>query len=384
MQRACLLLAFALALLGLGSTSSHAHSQGESYVFLELKENAIDGRFEFRYSDLKEKLGVDVMENGTPSLDRLKASAPQVVAYVNQGFSMGPVDGAPYVLQFAEPSLFDAEGGWAQFNFRIESGPIPPELSVRYEMGYENDRTHRGLLVLEWGQWPSPDYRMQMAMVFSASNSSQVLDTQNPPELMTPMRMIWQGILHIWIGIDHILFLLVLALPIVLVKAGPSWQPAPALGPSLFSLFKIVTVFTVAHSITLLLASLEIITLPSRLVESIIALSIILVGLNNVFGRSHNTSLIVILLLGLFHGLGFASVMGELPFRIAELRNFILIILGFNLGVELGQLVILLVVFPVLFALRRMPWYSAVVLKGGSIVLILVASYWFVERAFAL
>ena len=384
MQRACLLLVFALALLGLGSTSSHAHSQGESYVFLELKENAIDGRFEFRYSDLKEKLGIDVMENGTPSLDRLKASAPQVVAYIKQGFSIGPVDGAPYVLQFAEPSLFDAEGGWAQYRFRIESGPIPPELSVRYEMGYENDRTHRGLLVLEWGQWPSPDYRMQMAMVFSASNSSQVLDTRNPPELMTPARMIWQGVLHIWIGIDHILFLLVLALPIVLVKAGPAWQPAPAVGPSLYSLVKIVTVFTIAHSITLLLASLEIITLPSRLVESIIALSIILVGLNNIFGRSHNTSLIVILLLGLFHGLGFASVMGELPFRIAELRNFILIILGFNLGVELGQLVILLVVFPLLFALRRMPWYSAVVLKGGSIVLILIASYWFIERAFAL
>ena len=176
----------------------------------------------------------------------------------------------------------------------------------------------------------------------------------------------------------------VLALPIVLVKAGPAWQPAPAVGPSLYSLVKIVTVFTIAHSITLLLASLEIITLPSRLVESIIALSIILVGLNNIFGRSHNTSLIVILLLGLFHGLGFASVMGELPFRIAELRNFILIILGFNLGVELGQLLILLVVFPLLFALRRMPWYSAVVVKGGSIVLILIASYWFIERAFAL
>jgi hypothetical protein len=384
MQKACLALVFALAFLGFGSTASHAHSPGESYVFLEFKDDAIDGRFEFRYEDLKEKLGIDVMENGTPSLDRLKASAPQVLAYIDQGFSIGPVEGAPYVLAFAEPSLFDAEGGWAQFNFRIESGPIPPELAVRYEMGYENDRTHRGLLVLEWGTWPAPDYRMQMAMVFSASNSSQVLDTQNPPELMTPLHMIWQGVLHIWIGIDHILFLLVLALPIVLVKAGQSWQPAPALGPSLFSLFKIVTVFTIAHSITLVLASLEIITLPSRLVESIIALSIILVGLNNVFGRSHNTSLIVILLLGLFHGLGFASVMGELPFRISELRNFILIILGFNLGVELGQLVILLVVFPVLFALRRMPWYSTVVLKGGSIALILIAGYWFIERAFAL
>jgi hypothetical protein len=384
MQKACLFLVLSLALLGFGSARAYAHAAGENYVFLALTENGIDGRFEFRYDDLKEKLGIDVMENGTPSLERLKASVPQVTAYVNRGFSLGPVDGTSYVIQFLEPALFDREGGWAQYNFRIESGPIPALLAVRHEMGYENDRTHRGVLVLEWGRWPSADYRMQIAMVFSASNSNQVLDTKNPPEMMTPRRMIWQGMLHIWIGVDHILFLLALALPIVLVKTGKTWQPAPALGASLYALVKIVTVFTIAHSITLLLASLDIISLPSRLVESIIAFSIILVGLNNVLGRSHNTSLAVILLLGLFHGLGFASVMGELPFRIAEVKNLILIILGFNVGVELGQMAILLVVFPLLFALRRMSWYSTVVLKGGSIILILIAGYWFIQRAFDL
>ena len=145
-----------------------------------------------------------------------------------------------------------------------------------------------------------------------------------------------------------------------------------------------VTVFTIAHSITLLLAGLDIISLPSRLVESIIALSIILVALNNVLGRSQNASLAVILFLGLFHGLGFASVMADLPFRISDLKQFILIIVGFNIGVELGQLAILLVVFPLLYLLRNSKLYGPVVLKGGSAILILIAGYWFVERAFGL
>ena len=76
--------------------------------------------------------------------------------------------------------------------------------------------------------------------------------------------------------------------------------------------------------------------------------------------------------------------MGDLPFRISELKEFILIIVGFNFGVELGQMAILIVVFPLLFALRRHTLYNTVVLRGGSLVLALIASYWFIERAFAL
>jgi len=177
---------------------------------------------------------------------------------------------------------------------------------------------------------------------------------------------------------------LVLALPIVLINQGDGWKPAPRLGPCLWSLLRIVTVFTIAHSITLLLASLDVITLPSRVVESIIALSIIFVALNNLYARSQNTSLAVIFFLGLFHGLGFASVMAELPFRVAMLGEFILVILGFNVGIEFGQLAIILVVFPALFLVRAHSLYSPVVLKGGSSVLLAIAAYWFIERAFAL
>lgn len=133
-----------------------------------------------------------------------------------------------------------------------------------------------------------------------------------------------------------------------------------------------------AHSVTLLLAALDIVQLGSRFVESMIALSIVLVALNNITKTVREGSLFVILFLGLFHGLGFATVMGHLPFRINDLLKMVI---RFNIGVELGQIVIVSLLFPLLFLIRRSSLYVPVVLHGGSAVLIAIAGYWFVQRA---
>ncbi|MEO1086645.1 MAG: HupE/UreJ family protein, partial [Acidobacteriota bacterium] len=139
--------------------------------------------------------------------------------------------------------------------------------------------------------------------------------------------------------------------------------------------------FTIAHSITLSLAALDIISLSSRVVESIIALSIVLVAINNVFPKVREGHWLVIFFFGLFHGMGFASVMGELPFRMMHLVQ---VILAFNIGVELGQIAIVAVAFPILFLLRKSPIYKPVFLNGGSIAIGLLALWWFIERAFEL
>ena len=142
-----------------------------------------------------------------------------------------------------------------------------------------------------------------------------------------------------------------------------------------------MTVFTIAHSITLSLAAFDLVTVPSRLVESMIALSIILVACNNFKGKVRGGSLWVILGLGLFHGLGFATVMGELPFRV---QSMLKCVVGFNVGVELGQIAIVSMLFVPLFLLRKTKAYVPVILWGGSVILILIAGYWFIERAFGL
>jgi hypothetical protein len=249
-------------------------------------------------------------------------------------------------------------------------------------MFYEDDPLHRGLLLVEYNARTGINYGSEyVAMVFGPTSTDQPLALTSIPTQLVPRDMVWQGVLHIWMGIDHVLFLIALMLPTVLVVNGDSWRPVPGFRRAVWNLLKIVTIFTIAHSLTLLLAAMGILDVPSRLVESVIALSIVLVALNNITGRVREGSQLAILGLGLFHGLGFATVMGHLPFRtVFLLRN----VLGFNIGVELGQMAIVAVLFPALFLLRARPLYMPVVLKGGSLVLILISGVWFVQRAFGL
>lgn len=377
-------LATLITLLLLFANSLFGHEIGEHYVYLEFHDDHIEGRIEFSADELEDKLGIDASENGELSTEKLVGTANQAHEYIQSRFSIGKDPASTLPIRFLPPTYFDLEGGWAQYNFRIDVQPVPPVLYITDKMGFENDPFHRGVVVIEEGDWPAEGYSMLLSMVFDKSDTTQALDVLNPPEVMTPLDMVWQGILHIWIGIDHILFLLSLALPVVLVRREDKWQAVDSLRGSLWPLLKIVTIFTVAHSVTLLLAGLDLVNVPSRLVESIIALSIVLVALNNIFGRSHQTSLWVILVLGLFHGLGFASVMGELPLRIAEFKNFLLSVVAFNVGVEIGQVAILVIVFPLLYVLRKAKLYQPLVLTGGSAALVTIAGYWFVQRAFGL
>ena len=103
--------------------------------------------------------------------------------------------------------------------------------------------------------------------------------------------------------------------------------------------------------------------------------------LNNIFPRFNDRTWLIIFFFGLFHGMGFASVMGVLPFRTMNLMK---VLLSFNVGVEIGQLVIVAAIFPIIYLLRHWSHYRNVVAIGGSIVIAVIASQWFVERAFAL
>ena len=137
--------------------------------------------------------------------------------------------------------------------------------------------------------------------------------------------------------------------------------------------------FTVAHSVTLSLAVLEIVRLPSRLVESVIALSVALAALNNLYPWMRGRAWLVAGGFGLIHGFGFASVLGELGLRSGTL---VMALVGFNVGVELGQLAVVAAFLPLAFGLKETAFYRVVTLKLGSAVIILIAAAWMMERAF--
>uniref|UniRef100_UPI0035B22493 HupE/UreJ family protein n=1 Tax=Chitinimonas sp. TaxID=1934313 RepID=UPI0035B22493 len=182
----------------------------------------------------------------------------------------------------------------------------------------------------------------------------------------------------------HILFLISLLIPAVMILVPQSgraagWQPADALKPVLKDAIGIVTAFTVAHSITLCLAALDIVRLPSRLVESAIAVSVLLAALNNLYPLVHRRRWLVTFAFGLIHGFGFASALAELDLGRGSLLASLF---GFNLGVELGQLAIVVGFLPLAFWLRQQLLYRRFVLQGGSFAIALISLGWFGERAF--
>jgi hypothetical protein len=191
------------------------------------------------------------------------------------------------------------------------------------------------------------------------------------------------GMWHIWIGFDHVCFLLALLLPAVLHRTrrgatGGAWQPRERLGDVVREVLGVVSAFTLAHSITLALAALGWVSLPARLIETTIALSVAAAALNNLV-RGIDARWAVAFVLGLVHGFGFSSALAGLGL---PGRGLVVALLGFNLGVELGQAAIVAVFLPLAFALRRTRFYR-VVLIVASLAMAALALHWSYLRAFA-
>jgi hypothetical protein len=163
-----------------------------------------------------------------------------------------------------------------------------------------------------------------------------------------------------------------------MTREDGKWRPIDRFGPALLNVVKIVTAFTVAHSLTLSLAALGVVQLPGRLVEVIIAASIAIAASDILLPIFRGRVWLVVMGFGLFHGFGFAgalSEMGVLGERLA------LPLFAFNLGVEIGQVVIVAFIFPILFLLRRPSVYRRFLMPAGAVFLILVSAAWVVERS---
>jgi hydrogenase/urease accessory protein HupE len=172
-----------------------------------------------------------------------------------------------------------------------------------------------------------------------------------------------EGIFHILGGLDHVLFV------IALVSVVGSWR----------ELAKVVTSFTAAHSITLALGALELVRVSPRLVEPLIAASILYVGLENVFRDRPNARLGVTFGFGLVHGFGFSSVLRDLGL---DRGHLVPALVGFNLGVEAGQLLIVAPLAPLVWWLRRRAAAYRQFRVGANACVALVAAWWFVQRTF--
>lgn len=241
-------------------------------------------------------------------------------------------------------------------------------LSVRYSIFFDRDPQHRALLTI---------HQPSGVTTGIAGPSNPIVAIGDGSWLSTLRSFVAEGVHHILAGYDHLAFLLLLLLPSVLVRNGRSWEKAPSGRQTAIAVAKVVTAFTLAHSITLTIATLGLVTPAARWTEAAIAASVLLTALNNLRPVVTRYLAALAFSFGLIHGFGFAGALLELGLppgsRAAAL-------VGFNLGVELGQLMIVAPVLPLLYLLARTRAYRTWIMPLLSAVIAVLAAWWLFQR----
>jgi hypothetical protein len=362
------------ALLLFVATAAAAHKPSDSYLGFRIDDSTITGQWDIALRDLDYAIGLDADGDGAITWGEVKARHAEIAAYALARLTLhsaGSVCPARVIEHLID---HHSDGAYAVLRIEASCAGRIGTLNIDYRLFFDLDPQHKGLLRLDHGG-------STRSSVFAPGRGRQAFASAASSRLAQFLDFGREGVWHIWIGFDHILFLVSLLLPAVLQRQEAAWRPVTAFAPAFWDVFKIVTSFTVAHSITLSLAALAVISAPSRLVESAIAASVVLAALNNLFPVVLGRRWVVAFGFGLVHGFGFASVLTDLGLPQDAL---VIALLGFNLGVEAGQLAIVTAFLPLAYFLRWTWLYRRIVLVGGSALIVLVASVWFTERAFDL
>jgi hypothetical protein len=346
-------VAFFLLLLASAAPVA-AHPAPFSYLDLIIRDSVVDGILVLHVVDIAHELKVkedDLLQPGVAARERdriVSVVAPRMALRAD-GRALAPE------WQGIEPA---PDRHAVALRFRLPT-PRPGALAIRTQL-FPYDPVHQTFVNIY------EDEALRQQMIFSAGAGERVFYSGTTQGAIAVMQtFIPSGVHHIMIGPDHILFL------IGLLLLGGTWP----------ALVKIVTAFTIGHSITLSLAALNLVTPPPQIIEPAIALSIVFVGADNlVRGTGRDLRAWVALVFGLVHGFGFANVLREfgLPDEALGWSLF-----SFNVGVEIGQLAIVLVVATLLELIRRRSHALGYkVAYAGSVVVIAAGAYWFVERVF--
>jgi hypothetical protein len=339
-------LAF-LFFLALSAPQAWAHKTSLAHLAVEGRERAAVS-LSLSAHDLAAALGLAADPSAPVPFAEIEASRKRIEEYLDARLALrlGERPCLPGDMRIEELR----KGEELRIHRLFACPPGAGSLAISYRLFFDIDAGHRAIV--------------------EAGGRQTVLDrdfttARLTAEAPTPglARLVLLGVEHILFGIDHVLFLI--ALMLGLPRAGPA--------------VAMVSAFTVAHSATLALAWYGLLALPSRLVETAIALSIAYVAAENLMGRGIERRWLIAGLFGLVHGLGFYGALAGLGLAGADAAT---VLLGFNLGVELGQLIVLGAAAPLLWWAARRSWRQAGV-RLASAACLSVALWWAAERAFA-
>ena len=359
-----------MALLALGllaTCAARAHDPGLSALAVRARPDGWLATLTMARPDAELLVALDVNQDGRidpaefagarATLERLVAGA---VTLRVAGHDLRPSQ----VAAVLDPSeavqvalAFSADPGQA---LRIRSAV--PSLLARGHREYLSVHDSTGQL-LECRMLEAADAALETSAF--PPRQAQGGPASSSPAVRSAGGFITMGIEHIATGYDHLVFLVGLLL----------------VGASFRAVLKIITSFTVAHSITLALATMDVIRVPSGVVEPLIAVSIFYVGIENLFHKNPERRWRLTFLFGLVHGCGFATALRDVG--VGGGQPVAVPLLAFNLGVELGQLALAALVVPLLWALQRRPVFPARCVPAGSLVIALAGAYWFMARVLA-
>lgn len=365
-------LKYLLIILSLFLTSPVlAHQLSTAYLTGELEQQGLlSGELQIRGFDFNLALALDSDNNGQLTWLEVNSRSQKINQYIAQNLSFSRAGEACQLMispQLKADKHFNQ--GYIVTDFKAQcalEGPI----SIHYQALFQHDSEHKLIVNLS-----AADDAI-VSRVMTANQQSVQLDMANGSLMNTVVEYVYQGMLHIWKGLDHILFLLVLLLTCVLYRENRQWQVKQNYRQIITSTAWIVTAFTLAHSITLTATAMNWMTVNSRWVEIGIAISVLLAALNNIWPLVVRVAGLTFAF-GLLHGMGFAGVLSELG--LPSDQKF-WSVLSFNLGVEIGQLCILALVLPVLIWLRNFNWYAQYFVRCSSLLIAVIALQWTLER----
>ena len=362
----CLLAAVTLILLAVGPVQAHSLSVAHVDISVPGKHSTVRVEVDLAIRDIALSLPLDANRDEQVTWGELRRIRAPLERFVLSGLSLSTDAGACTLLPSGLAIRHYDDGAYATLQLDARC-PTQKGWRLRYDLLFEHDPQHRALITLR-----------QIGSVSTAIASADVRDVALGTARSRPfLGFLREGVHHILVGYDHLAFLLSLLLPAALVRLRDDWQPAPDFRRGFTHVLSIVTAFTLAHSITLSLAALGWVRPASRWVEASIAASVLLAALNNVRPIVTQRVWAVGFGFGLVHGFGFAGALGELGL---PQGTRLLSLLGFNLGVEIGQLAVVCALLPVLFLLRLHRWYSRAVMPLVSLGIGAVAVSWVWQR----
>jgi hypothetical protein len=375
-RRAGLMRRVFILLLALftAAPQAHAHLASDSYLRIEIgRTGTVTGQWDIALRDLDVVVRLDVDQDGDITWGELRAKTREVEAYASGHLTV--VDGVGSCRLILTRIMVDYHAGsaYAVLPFSVVC-PSGGRLRLRYNLLFDIDPSHRGLLTIAAGE--------QVRSEVLTPEHAEIPIDAGPISLTDQVSQFLRfGFDHILFGYDHLLFIAVLLVTAALRRPSDAWVPIDELGRVLVETIKTLSAFTLAHAIVLAPAVLGLVNAPARFVEPAVALTIMLAALDNIRPILPRLRWQVAFLFGLIHGLSFASALG--PMRL-PLLGMTLALASFNIGVEAGQIALALLLVPIVFILRHEAAYRRIVTPAASLSAALLAGMWLLNRLFGL